>query len=226
MYLNRPDSFFCYKYSIFASTNKTNCLFKNGEIMKLIKNIFLILLIIGIYKGCSSGLEIFSNSVVQVSEPEVTYVVDLKNPIVRKNSANYYEVLGFYESGNDYKKTNSIGMLGKYQFDMETLKWLGYKVTRTQFLNSPKIQEEAVRKLVKKNKQILKSEITATDGKTIVLYNGQRLLITEAGLIGASHLGGAGSVQKFLRSKGKVNRSDMNGTSIQDYIIVFNDTKI
>jgi len=47
------------------------------------------------------------------------------------------------------------------------------------------------------------------------------ILITKSGLIAASHLGGAGSVQKFLDSRGIINKKDVLGTSIIDYLKKF-----
>jgi hypothetical protein len=43
-------------------------------------------------------------------------------------------------------------------------------------------------------------------------------VITKSGMIAASHLGGAGSLQKFLDSNGRINRKDVLGTSISDYL--------
>jgi len=40
-------------------------------------------------------------------------------------------------------------------------------------------------------------------------------------MIAASHLGGAGSLQKYLDSGGMINRKDVLGTSISDYLKKF-----
>ena len=37
-------------------------------------------------------------------------------------------------------------------------------------------------------------------------------------MLAAAHLGGAGGVRKFLRSKGRVNKKDAYGTSIGLYM--------
>ena len=47
------------------------------------------------------------------------------------------------------------------------------------------------------------------------------VIITKSGMIAASHLGGAGSLQKFLNSNGMVNKRDILGTSIYDYLKKF-----
>ena len=50
--------------------------------------------------------------------------------------------IGFRESGNRYDITNKWGYMGKYQFGKTTLKGLGFKVTKQEFLNNPQLQEE------------------------------------------------------------------------------------
>jgi len=47
------------------------------------------------------------------------------------------------------------------------------------------------------------------------------VVITKSGMIAASHLGGAGSLEKFLDSNGKINGTDIFGTSIYDYLKKF-----
>jgi hypothetical protein len=47
------------------------------------------------------------------------------------------------------------------------------------------------------------------------------VVITKSGMIAASHLGGAGSLEKFLNSNGKINNKDVLGTSIYDYLKKF-----
>ena len=46
--------------------------------------------------------------------------------------------------------------MGRYQFGKRTLRGLGFKISREEFLNSPKIQEEAMYKLLQTNKRYLK----------------------------------------------------------------------
>jgi hypothetical protein len=47
------------------------------------------------------------------------------------------------------------------------------------------------------------------------------LVITKSGMIAASHLGGAGSLEKFLNSNGRINKKDVLGTSIYAYLKKF-----
>lgn len=127
----------------------------------------------------------------------------------------FKEAIGFKESQNKYKKVNSLGYLGKYQFGNETLRSIGIHDT-DKFLRSPKLQEKAFVALLSKNKSILRHVIKKYDGKVV---NG--VLITESGILAAAHLGGAGSVKKYFRSNGKRYIKDAYGTSIQSYLKAF-----
>jgi hypothetical protein len=98
---------------------------------------------------------------------------------------SFLTAVGFRESGNRYDITNKWGYMGKYQFGKSTLKGLGFKVTKKEFLSNPQLQEEAMMALLLHNKEKLQKYIDVFDGQTI---NG--MLITESGILAAAHLGG------------------------------------
>ena len=127
---------------------------------------------------------------------------------------NFLDAIGFRESGNRYDITNKWGYMGKYQFGKSTLKGLGFKVSKNEFLNNPQLQEEAMMALLLHNKEKLQLYIDTFDGKTI---NG--MLVTESGILAAAHLGGQGSVKRYFKN-GKVFR-DGNGTKITSYMNKF-----
>jgi hypothetical protein len=126
--------------------------------------------------------------------------------------------LGYRESGNDWKCINRIGCFGEWQFDESTLRFLGYKsVTLRKFRKDPEVfprelQLKALRTLIRVN-QVLLTDYYHFIGDSI---GGVR--ITRSGMIAASHLGGAGSLQKFLNTGGRINKRDVLGTSIRDYL--------
>ena len=122
--------------------------------------------------------------------------------------------IGHRESGNRYDITNSWGYMGRYQFGKSTLKGLGFDVTRTEFLNNPQLQEDAMQALLEHNKEKLQKYIDLFDGQTI---NG--MYISESGILAAAHLGGQGSVKRYFRN-GKVFK-DANGTKITSYMKQF-----
>ena len=123
--------------------------------------------------------------------------------------------IGFRESSNRYNVVNQYGYMGKYQFGIKTLRQIGIETTRKEFLSSPDLQEEAMITLLKANQHNLRRQIKKYDGK---LVNG--ILVTESGLLAAAHLGGPGSVKKWLRSG--EDFKDGNGTKITSYIKTFN----
>ena len=127
---------------------------------------------------------------------------------------NFLDAIGFRESSNDYTVTNKWGYMGKYQFGRSTLKGLGFKVTKKEFLNNPQLQEEAMMALLLHNKEKLQKYIDVFDGQTI---NG--MYISESGILAAAHLGGQGSVKRYFKN-GKVFR-DGNGTKITSYMEQF-----
>ena len=127
---------------------------------------------------------------------------------------SFLTAVGFRESGNRYHITNKWGYMGKYQFGKSTLKGLGFKVTKKEFLSNPQLQEEAMMALLLHNKEKLQKYIDIFDGQTI---NG--MLITESGILAAAHLGGQGSVKRYFKN-GKVFK-DGYGTKITSYMDKF-----
>ena len=145
-----------------------------------------------------------------------------KIPFTTRDFVGFKEFLGFYESGSDYKKINSLGYLGKYQFGRSTLKVLRIKKI-DNFINIPELQEKAFLMNVMRNKWILRREIERFRGKKI-----NNILITESGIIAAAHLSGPGNVKKFLRNNcnNNLDLKDINGTKISDYIRIFRNYDI
>lgn len=132
----------------------------------------------------------------------------------RKTHSKFLDAIGEKESTNDYTVTNKFGYLGKYQFHIKTLKSIGIKTTKSEFLSNPDLQEEAMDRLLKANLKTLQDYIEEYDGT--VLHG---VLITESGVLAAAHLAGAGNVRKFFKT-GK-NFKDGFGTSMTDYMKKF-----
>ncbi|WP_452221046.1 peptidoglycan-binding protein LysM [Lacinutrix salivirga] len=145
-----------------------------------------------------------------VSNPENAFT-----PELGKSYLGFKEALGFKESQNNYFTVNDYGYLGKYQFGKETLKMIGI-YNPTHFLSNPELQEKAFLANAQRNKWILRKDIKRSVGKVI---NG--VTITESGILAAAHLGGPGSVKKYLRSYGADVFEDANGATIQYYMKKF-----
>lgn len=137
---------------------------------------------------------------------------NLNVPYTGKFFIGYKEAIAFRESQGKYKKINSLGYIGKYQFGRETLKTIGVHDS-SQFLNSPRMQEKAFIALLAKNKSELKDVISKFEGQVVA-----GILVTESGILAAAHLGGVGSVKKFFKHNGKRYFKDAYGTSIRSYM--------
>jgi len=134
---------------------------------------------------------------------------------LQKDFIGFKEFLGYKESTSDYKKINKFGFIGKYQFNINTLKM--YKIKNSQkFINNAELQERVFLINVQRNKWILRNDIKWFVGSDIYNTN-----ITESGIIAAAHLAGPGNVKKYLRSGGKYNPKDAFGTSISKYMEYF-----
>lgn len=131
-----------------------------------------------------------------------------------KNHEAFLEAIGFRESGNRYDVVNPYGYMGRYQFGKSTLRGLGIKTTKTEFLNDPELQEAAMQELLLHNREKLHKLIEEYEGEII-----HGVKITESGVLAAAHLGGAGNVRNWFR-KGE-DFKDGNGTPITKYMKVF-----
>lgn len=132
----------------------------------------------------------------------------------------FLTAVGRRESSNRYDIVNRWGYMGKYQFGRKTLNALGYKhISNKQFLSNPQIQEEAMIKLLKHNKHVLRREIRKYCGT-----QKHGVYITESGLLAAAHLAGPGNVKKWLR-RGK-HFKDGLGTDLTEYLKLFGSYEI
>lgn len=136
-------------------------------------------------------------------------------PYTGKTFTGFKEALAFKESQGRYTLINSLGYMGKYQFGRAALRAIGIHDS-SEFLSNPRLQEKAFKALLSKNKWELRKEIEKFDGKVI---NGVK--VTESGILAAAHLGGAGSVKKFFKNKGKRRIKDNFGTSLESYMKKF-----
>ncbi len=73
--------------------------------------------------------------------------------------------------------------------------------------------EKAFVALLSKNKYELQEYINYFDGKIV-----DGVKITESGILAAAHLGGTGSVKRFLNSNGEKKCKDDYGTSVKTYL--------
>lgn len=142
--------------------------------------------------------------------------IEIPNYVFLINDFNgFKELLAFKESTGSYSRLNKFGFMGKYQFNLNTLKMYKIKDSKN-FIESPKLQERVFLINVQRNKWILRKDIKWFVGTII---NGTK--ISESGIIAAAHLAGPGNVKKYLRSNGKDDKKDAFGTSITKYMKYF-----
>jgi hypothetical protein len=132
---------------------------------------------------------------------------------------SFLDAIAHSESSNRYKVTNRFGYMGKYQFHKQTLKDLGYKVSKKEFLNSPELQEQAMMDLLLSNKKSLGYRMEKWEGRRI---NGVK--ITESGILAAAHLAGVRNLINYMENG--VEFKDGNGTSIVKYLTKFSGYNI
>lgn len=159
-----------------------------------------------------------------------TYVTKVNNRTTVNNDhkpshikfVNPKRAIGKRESNGNWTIVNSEGYIGLYQFGRSALDATGYNhISLQEFTKNPSIwppeeQEKAMSRLLKLNRSILSKYIEQFQGDTI---NG--IVITESGLLAAAHLAGAGGVIRYLKSDGRYDPSDKNGTHLSTYLEEF-----
>ena len=155
-----------------------------------------------------------SKSINEVILPKIKIKVPIPK-LLFKGHTQFLNAVGKRESNNRYGVVNTYGYMGKYQFGRSTLNGLGYKnITNSQFLTSPKIQEEAMNNLLKHNRKKLRRQIDRYCGKIV-----HGVYITESGILAAAHLAGQGNVKKFFRRGYEFK--DGHGTKLTTYMTEF-----
>lgn len=187
---------------------------KNNVTMKrLIIVIFLL-----IFHEISSTPRISSNYYKDSVDDILSYYNDIK---YNEQLDMFINHLGYKESGNNWKIVNDINCLGEWQFSESTLKHLGYEhITAETFKSDSsifprKLQLEILKTYMKINELSLKpyEKYIGTE------ING--IPITKSGLLAGSHLGGVGSIKLFIESNGFIDKEDLYGTKISNYIKEF-----
>ena len=169
------------------------------------------------------GFHLSNNEIIKYHVPNQYENEDIlmpKVPNVGKSFSGFAQKMAYKESRGILHLVNPYGYMGKYQFGRSTLRTVGIYDFQ-EFLRNAEWQDEAFKALIARNKWELRKEIEKYCGRVI---NGVE--ITESGLVAAAHLGGAGSVKKYLRSNGRNGFKDGFGTSLSSYIRKFSNYDI
>ncbi len=180
----------------------------------------------------------------QKSDTQTTKTKKSKQTTNKKNVDAFLIALGNRESSGNHKIMNKYGYVGLYQVGEEALHdvgvyyetkqmginykkndWKGYISDRNKygitclsdFMHNPSKQKAVQIDFKKIHWQYLKNlNLTQFVGKTI-----KGVRITQSGLLAGAHLVGPGGVRDFLRSNGKNDVTDANGTPVSSYIKKF-----
>jgi len=189
--------------------------------MKGLKKLLLVLVTCSVIMGFSYVLrqiqEPFNVETRPITQMSFIPFEDFEFEIDETDS--FLDAIAHSESSNRYKVTNRFGYMGKYQFHKQTLKDLGYKVSKKEFLNSPELQEQAMMDLLLSNKKSLGYRMEKWEGRRI---NGVK--ITESGILAAAHLAGVRNLINYMENG--VEFKDGNGTSIVKYLTKFSGYNI
>lgn len=153
-----------------------------------------------------------------VDELAMQFTVDsiqLDSPLLQRDFFGFKEAVGHSESRGIYTLVNKFGFMGKYQFGKSALASIGIYDT-TGFIDDPEFQEEAFYAFTARNKFYMRDMIEQYEGKIV-----GGILITESGILAATHLAGPGGVRRFLQSNGAQSKSDAFGTQVQHYMKEF-----
>jgi len=159
-----------------------------------------------------------------LSEPQYSdFFNRVKKEYDYKREYNLFiDHLGRRESNNDWTIINSINCFGEWQFAYGTLKRLGYgDITPEKFKNDPNIFPRELQLKVL-NELIEINSLSLDPYKDYIGKSIKNTYITKSGLLAGMHLGGIVALRLYLTSNGVIDRSDLNGTKISDYIQEFN----
>ena len=188
----------------------------------MLKKMFLAIMFFFVSVVCSGPVVDFRLKLARVR----LINAEIEKKYHEEEFSRFINDLGYRESRNNWLSVNRIGCFGEWQFAESTLKYLGFrKITLRKFRQNPEIfprelQVKALKALIRVNLGYLKG-YEQHIGDSI-----KGILVTKSGMIAASHLGGAGSLQKFINSGGRVNKADVFGTSISEYLRKFSSYDI
>lgn len=162
----------------------------------------------------------------QESEPPVNLPVFNIAEMEREKKLNqlheFMEAIGMLESNNTYDVENRFGMLGKYQFAPTTIEYLGFEVTREEFLSNPDLQDEVMLAYLEANYQTLYDYIMEYDGKEF-----KGITLNTASILAGAHFAGATGLKRFIDNMaGSVGVTDGNGMTLKRYMRQFSHYEI
>lgn len=168
-------------------------------------------------------ISILCSAQIKNSTGKNTSYIIIYNVITKKktievdsNLNKFLTKLALLESSNNQYAVNPLGYMGKYQFSVSTLSFLGFNLNKKEFLNSSIMQDSALVTYMRYNQRILRKFIAEYTGMVI-----DGIKINRACILAGAHLTGAGGVIEFFKREGKYNMYDGNGISVAAYMRKF-----
>lgn len=187
---------------------KVSFLIKNKKMFLLKRGGYYLLMATFIYLG--AYLLIYLTPEPLILEKERLVYIDHSAGTYKQ----FLDKIAHYESRGSYDpQPENPNYYGRYQIGPAALQTIGMPIAKNTFIKSPLLQEEAMRLLLLFNKEQLATYIGKYQFKKI-----KGIVITESGILAASHLGGAGNVIKFLTTNGQIDFKDGNGTPVSKYL--------
>lgn len=148
-----------------------------------------------------------------------------KTVMLASADKNFKVAMKQSESSDNYMVVNSEGYMGAYQFGDARLadfkKATGKDFTKQEFLENAELQDEVF-------DWHTSDIVTYINSRGLDKYIGKEIngvLVTLNGLVAVAHLGGKSGMSKFLKTNGKYNPADSNGTTLTNYLNKFKLTE-
>jgi hypothetical protein len=161
-----------------------------------------------------------------VPEPDKSASLETEKKIMLASSdKNFKFSMKQSESSGNYMVVNSEGYMGAYQFGNARLtdfkNSTGKDFTKQEFLENQELQDEVF-------DWHTNDIVSYVNSKGLDKYIGTEIngvLVTLNGLVAVAHLGGKSGMSKFLKTDGKYNPADSNGTTLTNYLNKFKLTE-
>lgn len=154
---------------------------------------------------------------------------DFLKKLAHKESTNTWDTVRYVKRKSDNKRIPAY--VGKYQFGDMAFRDIKSNIRVSDFAKNPNIwteeqQDKDILKLMSNNKHYLRKRYGF---KGYEYYLGKKINgveITESGVLAAAHLVGNKGVKTFLKTNGKIDPVDGNGTPCSKYLKIFSGYKL
>ena len=177
-----------------------------------------------ILPGTDIKMNMNLNDFIQTEDDQAALPTD-ERIMLASADKNFKTSMKKSESSGNYMVVNQEGYMGAYQFGNARLtdfkNATGKNFTKQEFLESQELQDEVF-------DWHTNDIVSYVNNKGLDKYIGTEIngvLVTLNGLVAVAHLGGKSGMSKFLKTDGKYNPADSNGTTLTNYLNKFKLTE-